>query len=60
MVAEEGGRVFETEKTVGTDLEGVGVVPRSDQLVFLHRKAGELSVPEQKTQGCQQKHLAPS
>lgn len=30
MLTEEGGRVFET-KTVGRDLEVVGVVPRRDQ-----------------------------
>lgn len=31
MLAEEGGRGFETEKTMDRDLEVVGVVPRRDQ-----------------------------
>lgn len=31
MLAKEGGGVFETEKTVGRDLEVVREVPRRDQ-----------------------------
>lgn len=46
MLAKEGGGVFEAVKTVGGDLEAVREVPGRDQYVFLHRKAGGLSVPE--------------